>query len=237
MHTNRSDGKLSLHELVDFHGRRGFGCIAITDHLCEQESFLGKAAKYLGCTLTKDNFARHMDEIQEEAERAWRQYRMVVLPGFEVTKNSLSNHRSAHLLAVGTTSYVDPSLDIPEICAAIRESGGISVAAHPVSTRKFEKQTYHLWDRRHELAAHFDAWEVASGPHLFPEVLHSGLPMIANSDLHLPQQISSWKTVMTSEKKPEAILQDIRRQNIQFQFYQEKVALNWHGAQGASLFP
>jgi predicted metal-dependent phosphoesterase TrpH len=221
LHTNQSDGKLSLSELIDLCGQRGFGAIAVTDHLCERKSVLGKAARYLGCSLTEETFQPHMEEIAEEADRAWRQYRMRVLPGFEITKNSVSNHRSAHVLALGISTYIDPNLEIPELCRAIRAAGGLAIAAHPVSTRRMEKQTYHLWDRRHELAQEFDVWEVASGPHLFPEVLHSGLPMIANSDLHLPGQISSWKTVLHCERHPEAILEAIRRQDVQFSFYQD----------------
>lgn len=223
LHTNKSDGRLSLHELVDLYGERGFGAIGITDHLCERVSIIGKAARYLGCSLTEDNFAAHMDEIREEGERAWRQYRMIVLPGFELTKNSISNHRSAHVLGLGISSYVDPNADIVDLCRGIRAGGGLSIAAHPVSTRRLEKQTYHLWDRRHELAPEFDAWEVASGPHLFPEVLHSGLPMIANSDLHVPNQINSWKTVLECERHPEAILDAIRRQDVRFFFYRDAV--------------
>ena len=88
VHSTFSDGKLSIPEVVDLFGSRGFGAIAITDHLCEERTLIGKAA-------------------------------------------------------------------------------------HPVSTRKPEKQTYYLWDRRKELAGEFDAWEVASGPYLFSEVLQS----------------------------------------------------------------
>jgi predicted metal-dependent phosphoesterase TrpH len=221
-HTNQSDGKLSLSELIDLYGRRGFGALAVTDHLCERVSFLGKASRHLGLSLHEGNFSSHMEAIQEEAERAWSKYRMVVLPGYEITKNSLSNHRSAHLLALGTTRYVDPNQDIPELCREIRTAGGLAIAAHPVSTRRWEKQTYHLWDRRHELAPFFDAWEVASGPHLFSEVLHSGLPLLANSDLHKPQQMRSWKTVLHGERHPEAILAAIRRQDLQFLFYADE---------------
>jgi predicted metal-dependent phosphoesterase TrpH len=221
MHTNMSDGKLSLHELVDLYGERGFGAIAITDHLCEQVSVLGRASRYLGYSLTEATFPDYIAQIEEEAERAWHQYRMLVLPGFEITKNSFSNHRSAHLLALGVSEFINPNLDIPDLCREIRAKGGLAIAAHPVSTRKMEKQTYHLWDRRHELAAEFDAWEVASGPEIFTEVLHSGLPMIANSDLHLSKQMSSWKNIFHCEREREAIFQAIRKQELQFHFYQD----------------
>lgn len=221
VHTNKSDGKMPLADVIDLFGSRGFGAIAVTDHLCENTSILGKASRYLGCSLREDNFAEHMENIAREGRRAWDQYRMLVLPGYEVTKNSISNHRSAHVLAVGTDQYVDPNLGIEDLCAAIRAAGGLAIAAHPVSTRKFEKQALHLWDRRHELKNSFDAWEVASGPYIFDEVLESGLPMIASSDLHHAKQITSWKTELRCEKDPAAILNAIRTQDISFSFYRE----------------
>lgn len=219
VHTNMSDGKLPLHEVIDLFGSRGFGAVAITDHLCESQSVLGKASRYLGCSLREDNFHKHMENLRSEARRAWDQYKMLVIPGYEITKNSLSNHRSAHLLALGTDQYVDPNLSVEDLCSEIRRHGGLAIAAHPVSTRKFEKQTYHLWDRRHELKECFDAWEVASGPHIFEEVLHSGLPMIASSDLHHPKQMTSWKSALRCEKSIPSILTAIRQQEISFSFY------------------
>lgn len=219
VHTNMSDGKMPMADVVDLYGKRGFGAIAITDHLCENTTILGRASRYLGCSLREDNFAEHMENIAREGRRAWEEYRMLVLPGYEVTKNSVSNHRSAHVLALGTDQYVDPNLGIEDLCTEIRRVGGLTVAAHPVSTRKFEKQALHLWDRREELKDHFDAWEVASGPYLFDEVLHSGLPMIANSDLHHAKQMTSWKTELRCEKNPAAILEAIRKQELGFSFY------------------
>jgi predicted Zn-dependent protease len=95
------------------------------------------------------------------------------------------------------------------------------VAAHPVSTRRLEPQTYYLWSRRDELRAEIDAWEVASGAYLFEEVQKSGLPMVASSDFHRPRQINSFKTVFNCERNPEAILDAIRSQELSFQFYRE----------------
>lgn len=224
-HTNLSDGKLPMRALVDLYGQRGFGAIAITDHLCETATFLGRASRFLKCSLTKSNFADYMGMLRSERERAWREYRMLVIPGVEITKNFLSNQRSAHVLAIGVEEFIDPDLAVPELCAEIRRLGGLAVAAHPVSTRKLEKQTYHLWGRRNELRAAFDAWEVASGPHIFPEVLRSGLPMIATSDLHSPRQINAWKTVFHCAREQDALLQAVRKQEVTFSFYRESAAL------------
>lgn len=222
IHSNYSDGKHTISELVDLYGQRGFGAIAITDHLCESTTALGRAANLFGLTLRRDNFDAYLAEISEQAERAWAEYEMVVISGFELTKNSLSNQRSAHVLALDVSQYIDAEADVVTLTQLIREQGGLAIAAHPVSTRKFEKQTYHLWDRREELRECFDAWEVASGPHLFDEVLSSGLPLIANSDLHASSQMSSWKTILRCERSVGAILKAIKRQELSFRFYQDR---------------
>jgi predicted metal-dependent phosphoesterase TrpH len=147
---------------------------------------------------------------------------MVVIPGVELSKNSISNHRSAHILALGVSEYLSADGDVAEIAQAIREHGAVSIAAHPVDSGKFEKQTYHLWNRRNELENAFDAWEVASGDRLFPEVLQSRLPKIASSDLHIARHMTSWKTILECERHPEAILDAIRKQEVQFRFYRDK---------------
>lgn len=222
IHSTFSDGKLAIPELVDLFGKRGFGAIAITDHLCENESMVGKAARYLNRTLTPANFPLYKEILKSEAQRAWDQYKMIVIPGFELTKNSISNHRSAHLLGLGVDEFISANDDVVELAKKIQVSGGLAVAAHPVWTRKFEKQALHLWERREELRNVFDAWEVASGPYLFDEVRSAGLPMLASSDLHSRKQITSWKTVLHCELHPEAILEAIKKQNVSFRFYQDK---------------
>lgn len=222
LHSNFSDGKLSIPNLVDYFGNRGFGAIAITDHFCEQTSLIGKAASYLGVTLTSATFPLYRALLKSEQERAWEQYGMCLIPGVEITKNSVSNHRSAHFLILGNLDSIDPNEDISEISDRVRPHGSIVIAAHPVSTQKLEKQTFHLWDRRDELSSKVDAWEVASGPYLFDEVRYSGLPMIANSDFHSEKNMTSWKTVLTCEKKIEAILESIKKQKLDFKFYREE---------------
>jgi predicted metal-dependent phosphoesterase TrpH len=221
IHSNFSDGKHSIPEIIDLYGSRGFGAIAITDHLCETQTFLGKAANYLNHTLTEETFPLYLETIRTEAARAWDQYRMTVMPGVEFTRNSVSNHRSAHILALNLNQFISPDGSIEEILGAIRAKGAFSVAAHPVFTRKLEKQTFHLWDRKEELDPLFDAWEVASGPNLFPEVQASGFRMIANTDLHRFSQINAYKTLVDSARDSEAILDAIMKQKVSFHLYQD----------------
>jgi len=220
IHSTFSDGKLTIPELIDFYGRRGFGAIAITDHLCEEKSFIGKAAKVIGHTLTPASFPFYLGILKSEAERAMDQYGMVVIPGFELSKNSISNHRSAHILGLGVKDFIWADADVVELARGIRAQGALAVAAHPVSTRKAEKQTYHLWDRRRELAPEFDAWEIASGPYIFDEVKESKLPFVASSDLHHPKQIQAFKTTFECERNQDAILDAIRKQKLGIHFYE-----------------
>ncbi len=220
IHSTFSDGQLSIPEIINFYGSRGFKAIAITDHICEERTLMGRAAQFLNYTLRPQNFDHYLDLIAEQGERALREYGMQVLPGFEVSKNSLRNSRSAHILGIGVSRFVSADNEIDEIIKQIREQGALCIAAHPVSTRKFEKQTYHLWDRRDCYRNSFDAWEVASGPHFFGEVAESGLPLLATSDFHRPEHVHSWKTLIDCKSHPEAVLEAVRRQKVEFKFFE-----------------
>lgn len=220
IHSRWSDGILSIPEIVDLFGAQGFGAIAITDHVCSTGGIFGKGARFLKRTLHKDNFSAYMEEIQNEAQRAMRQYGMLVVPGIELTQNEISELNSSHILALGVQQFIDPDLEVRSLLKEIRSQGALSVAAHPVHTMKTERQTYHLWNHRHELEEEIDVWEVASGPDLFDEVAETNLRKIASSDLHGPRQMRSWKTLLHCEKKTEAVLEAIQKQKVDFQFFE-----------------
>lgn len=220
MHSQYSDGKLKLAELVDYYGSLGFGAIAITDHLCEVNTFLGQSARYLQKTLLQKGFNNYLQEIANEVVRAKRKFNMLLIPGVEITKNSFSHGDSAHIVALGVNQYIDPDLSVDEVIDQIHGQGGLAIAAHPVSTRKVEPQTYHLWHNRDRLSKKIDAWEVASGSFLFDEVYESGLPMIANSDLHHPRQMTSWKTVLEGPRTLRNVFSAIKNQDLKFTYYE-----------------
>ena len=58
IHTNYSDGKLSVPEVVDFYGRLGFDCICITDHLADPRRLIGKLARLSNMTVSEDQLGR-----------------------------------------------------------------------------------------------------------------------------------------------------------------------------------
>ena len=157
LHSQFSDGVLTIPQLVNLMGHAGVGAIAITDPLCEKKSLLGKSARWLAKSLHEKNFSSYLSLIREEADRARAEYGMLVLPGVEITKNSFSHKNSAHILAVDIKEYIDPDLPIIEIIQAIHEQGGIAIAAHPVETGKKEFQTRLLWEQREILIEHMDA--------------------------------------------------------------------------------
>jgi len=223
IHSTYSDGKLRIPEIVDFFGQRGFGVIAITDHLCEESTFLGKAAAYLGKSLPKDQLGAYFNEIRSEAKRAWKQYGMLVLPGYEITKNSMTNQRSAHLLVLGVESFIQPDQDLLQIAKQVRKAGGLSIAAHPIWGKgRLMSKSYHLWDRRYEMAPYIDAWEITNTGELIPEVVQSSLPKLATGDFHRPSQISSWKTMIRSRPERESVFKAIRKQDLEFIYFDDQ---------------
>lgn len=228
IHSTFSDGKLTIPEIVDFYGSRGFGSIAVTDHLCEQDSFMGRAAKYLGRSLTLGTFPFYMELLKSEAERAWKTYRMVVLPGVEITKNSFSRYDTTHIVALGIQGWVSPDLSIEKTLEAIHEQDALAVAAHPLLPGKVEKP-YKIWDLREEFATGFDAWEISYGSHLLKSVSGSNFPKLGSSDFHKQHHINSWKTFVDTVREPHAILKAIQEQELRFQFYQEEPVDNNFG--------
>ena len=216
IHSNYSDGRLSISEIVDLYGGRGFGAIAITDHLCERRNIIGRISHRFNYSLSRKNFSQYMDEIEKEGERAWNKFGMLVIPGFEITKNTFDNHRSAHILVLGSRRYINPELPVEKILERAKENGGFTVAAHPFHTGEFEFQTFHLWSRRDQLCETIDAWEVNSRQKISDAVLKSGLPLIANSDFHHHGHFKSWRTKVYSKKEQSKIFESIRAQRLDF---------------------
>src|SRR5690242_18044961 len=98
IHTTWSDGRLSIAEVVDCFGRSGHDVIAITDHIVNDDSVIGKVTHRMGLTVTKENFDAYRRDIDEQAKRAWDEYRMLVIAGAELTQNRVRRNNSAHVL-------------------------------------------------------------------------------------------------------------------------------------------
>ncbi|MFZ0825846.1 MAG: PHP domain-containing protein [Verrucomicrobiia bacterium] len=212
IHSNYSDGKLSLPEIIDFYGEHGFDCICITDHLADPRRLLGKLTELANFTLGQEQVEEYFAVIDRERQRAWRRYKMLVMTGIEFNKDGYTRKTSAHLLGIDLKSPIDASLDIPELIAQIHSQGGLAVASHPhIMKSEWGKNTLYLWENQEKFAPLLDAWEIANRNNIFNDVGLKRLPFIANSDFHKPKHIYSWKTLIYAAKDSESIKDCIRR--------------------------
>jgi processive 1,2-diacylglycerol beta-glucosyltransferase len=212
IHTNYSDGKLTVPEVVDFYGRRGFDCICITDHLADPRRLIGKLSRLVNLTIPPDQFDEYFDVIDQERRRAWRKYQMLVMTGIEFNKDGLTEKTSAHLLGIDLKAPIAPALDLPETIAEIHAQGGLAIASHPHTMKsEWGKNTLYLWENQEMFAPLIDAWEIANRNNIFTPVGLKRLAFLANSDFHKPKHIYSWKTLLNCHKDPESIKNCIRK--------------------------
>ncbi len=212
IHTNYSDGKLTVSEVVDFYGARGFDCICITDHWTDSRRLIGKLSRLTPFTLSYDQIEEYFEVLAREARRAWRRYEMLVLTGLEFNKDGPTRKSTAHLLGLDLQSPISPRLDLMETIQRIHAQGGLAVAAHPhIMKSDWARDSLYLWDHQEAFAPVIDAWEIANRNNLFTPVSLRRLPFLANSDFHKPKHIYSWKTLLHCEKNADAIKSCIRK--------------------------
>jgi predicted metal-dependent phosphoesterase TrpH len=240
IHSTYSDGKMSVHELVDFYGKRGFDCICITDHLADPRRLIGKLIRLSNLTVSPGQLDEYFAVIDRERKRAWRKYRMHLMTGMEFNKDGYTKKSSAHLLGIDLKAPIAADLDLPETIAQIHAQGGLAVASHPhIMKSEWGKNTLHLWENQELFAPLIDAWEIANRNNLFTPIGLKRLPFIANSDLHKAKHIYSWKTLLFCAKDPEAIKQCIREnKDVSITLYKDGrspvTTLNVEGESGAA---
>ena len=112
VHTQWSDGKLSVAEVVDLYGSTGkFDVIAITDHILMKKDLLARAGRLatLGRRafgVREDDFAEYLKDIQQQSKRALSTYGMLVIAGAEVTQNRLRGRKNSHIIALNIKEYI-----------------------------------------------------------------------------------------------------------------------------------
>jgi len=223
IHTNYSDGKLSVPEVVDFYGRLGFDCICVTDHLADPRRLIGKLARLSNMTVSESQLDEYFDVLARERVRAWRKYNMLVLTGIEFNKDGYTRKTSAHLLGIDLKAPIPSTLNITETIAHIHAQGGLAVASHPhIMKSEWGKDTLYLWENVEKYAPMIDAWEIANRNNIFDCVGNRRLPFLGNSDFHKPKHIYSWKTLLYCEKNPDSIKECIRRnEHVSITLYRE----------------
>ena len=207
-HTRWSDGALTLPELVDVYGTNGFDVLAVTDHVVRTTPDAVPFGVHAG------NHADYLAEITAQAERARRDYDLLVLPGLELTYDDPDPFASAHAVAVGIREFVALDDGIEPALGRARAAGAALIAAHPYRqgggdipptrpTQRFSRD----W---RELAPLVDRWELFNRRELFAWVAERGLPAVANGDFHQPEHLFGWKTLLPCAKREEAVVEYLR---------------------------
>jgi len=211
IHTKYSDGSVSLSRTVDLFGQAGFDVISITDHVVNGDNTIGKFARQFNLSVRGDNFDEYLGTIRNEAKRAWQKYGMLVIPGVEISKNYISQDRSAHLLLLDIKEFVPACLDYEEIFLDAKRQNALTIACHPHYTPDLmNKDTLFLWNSRDKYAKYIDAWEIANRDDVFNVISLKKYPYIASSDFHKARHLYSWKTLLNYEKNVDAVKNCIR---------------------------
>ncbi|HEX6490839.1 MAG TPA: PHP domain-containing protein [Gaiellaceae bacterium] len=209
-HTTWSDGGLSVRALVDLYGRAGFDVLAITDHVVrsDQADFEQNDA-----TLRSERFSVYLEEIEAHAERALLRYRMLVIPGLELTYDDPDPRRAAHTLALGLRSFIGLGGDLDAALGAAAAAGAVLIAAHPytlAAAGAAARTTARFAEEPEWAAASVHRFEVCNRHDFFDWVAQARLPVVASGDFHRPEHLETWKTLVSAEPSEEAVLEHLR---------------------------
>jgi 3',5'-nucleoside bisphosphate phosphatase len=211
-HTRWSDGSMTLPDLVDLYGRNGFDVLCVTDHSNRSDDpWLPPSAPLRG--VHAGNHHHYLGEVAAQAERARREYDLLVLPGLELTYNDLDPYRAGHAVAVGCRAFVGVDDGLEPALAQAREEGAALVAAHPYRARRASspaRATMRYSREWRSLASLVDRWELFNRHELFGWVAERGLPAVASGDFHRLEHLYGWKTLLPCAKDEEAVVGYLR---------------------------
>ena len=219
VHTQWSDGKLSVAEVVDLYGSTGkFDVIAITDHILMKKDLLARAGRL--ATLGRRAFGVREDGLRRLPRRhphagGARDAAVQACSSFPAprSRRTACAARRTRTSSRSTSRSTSAPISRPtSILREIRRQGALSIACHPHhrTTRRIEISTCYLWDHRDELSDLVDVWEAANRDDLFSVTSLKHFPYVANSDFHKPKHLYSWKTLLRCEKNWPAVKQALR---------------------------
>lgn len=205
-HTTWSDGVLPLSELVDLYGSSGFDVLVVTDHVLRGDD--PWPLENPGGSFVDDaNYARYLDDVQVQAERARLVYDLLVIPGLELTFNDPDPDLAGHAVAIGLRTFVSMDRGLGEAMSEARAAGAAIVAAHPHAAdgevdpaTAFDRTTRRFFHEWRLLGGLIDRFELFNQREVFSWVANAGLPSVACGDFHRREHLSSWKTLLPCEK-------------------------------------
>jgi predicted metal-dependent phosphoesterase TrpH len=204
-HTTWSDGHLTLSELVDLYGRAGFDVLAVTDHAVRLDDPSPRAV---------DSWAwpAYSGAVRAEAERALAEYGLLLIQGLELSDNHEDPDLSAHALALGLERYVPVDEGIVAALEAANRQGAALIAAHPYSASDSTplRATRRIWRERETFRDLIHRFELFNRTEVFAWVAAEELPPVATGDVHQPEHLASWKTLLPCNKEPTAAIAHLR---------------------------
>lgn len=172
MHTTVSDGLATVHEMLDYAARHTeLDVIAITDH----------------------------DQLDASLWAYYHQdrYPFEIVPGVEVTS------AEGHVLALWVTEPIPKGMSLAETAAAIHEQKGIAIVAHPMEptiaphmVKRYLTHPRVLIQSGIDAVEIFNAGAITPGNNWLAQRVFGklGLPVVGNSDAHMPHNIASGVT-------------------------------------------
>jgi hypothetical protein len=213
-HTTWSDGTLTVRELVDLVGVRGFDVLCITDHVVRTDDpWLGAYAP-ADVGVTPERYDEYLAELVREGRRARALYDLMLVPGLELTYNDPDPLRAAHAVAVGLREHIGVDEGIASAVCAAAQAGAVVIAAHP-----YRGERAHTQGRLTQRWAHDDGlrrlahrFELFNREQLFGWVAEQRLPCVAAGDVHRPAHVAGWKTLIPCAKDEDAVVSYLRSQ-------------------------
>ena len=208
-HTVWSDGLLTVAELVDLYGSIGFDVLCVTDHIHM------RAHGRLPHGLRAETFDAYVEAIDREAKRARAEYGMVVVPGAELTVESVDPYLSAHAVAIGLRRFVSVDHGLDYALVAAREAGAALIAAHPSGPAtdgapSGRRATRRFWHDLEVLRPLVDRFELFNRHELFSWVAEERLPVVATGDFHVPGHLAGWKTLVSGTSDEDSVVAALR---------------------------
>jgi predicted metal-dependent phosphoesterase TrpH len=211
-HTCWSDGALTVTELVDLYGRNGFDVLCVTDHVVRADDPWLALDGWNRSSVSGDSWDAYLREIEREAERARATYRMLVIPGLELTFNDSDPAEAAHAVALGLRSFVSVDDGIAGAIETAVEAGAAVIAAHPFDASPHASSTrltqrFAADEALRRLAHRF---ELFNRTQLFGWVAEAALPAVATGDFHRPEHLTGWKTLIPGPRDEAAVVSYLR---------------------------
>jgi predicted metal-dependent phosphoesterase TrpH len=211
-HTTWSDGTLTVRELVDLLGVRGFDVLCITDHVVRRDDpWLGaRGPGEVG--ITPERYVAYLAEVAREAVRARSLYDLLLVPGLELTYNDREPRGAAHAVAIGLREHVDVDGGIEDAVRAAARAGAALVAAHPYQAERAvpRARLTQRWAHDEGLRRLAHRFELFNRDQLYGWVADRRLPCVAAGDVHQPAHVTGWKTLIPCAKDEEAVVAHLR---------------------------